>query len=82
MRGPNFSYVQDLRLTCFNDKNQHIGPLQTIAAFDFYEVNWCPLCGAVTLDEVVDGRLMRSFMQFPQITVNKRCETYLPPSPP
>lgn len=37
-------------------------------------VNWCKICGAVVVDEEVDGRTIIGKMKFPEITVTKNYE--------
>lgn len=64
-------------MTCFNEKNQHIGKLEkliTIPAELGYDVDavvrWCKYCGAVVVDKEVDNRVMGRYvdMKFPNIT--------------
>ena len=65
------------KLTCYNEKNQHMGNLKRIASFPECDVDrvvmWCHNCGAVVIYNEVDGRIMNSFipMKFPKITVDK-----------
>ncbi len=59
-------------MKCFNEKNQHIGRLETLRRFTHLDtesvVRWCPECGTVVIDREVDGRLMGSVvkMKFPK----------------
>jgi len=63
-------------MTCFNEKNQHIGKLETLKTYcldsilDVYaHIRWCPECGAVVIDRIVDGRQMGCYldMKFPGV---------------
>jgi len=62
-------------MICFNEKNEHIGDLQRIGSFlidamgVWASVCWCPTCGAVVIDEEVDGRRVGIFkeMKFPTL---------------
>lgn len=67
-----------MRPKCFNEKNQHNGDYlvelesyraDVIADVD-HVVSWCPECGAIVIDNVIDGRLMRAHvkMRWPKIT--------------
>jgi hypothetical protein len=64
-------------MTCFNEKNQHIGSLKVLRRFTHLDtesvVRWCPECGAVVIDREVDGRSMGCIvdMKFPEITKNR-----------
>lgn len=58
---------------CFDKKNKHIGKLKELNRFDTdwdceAVVKWCPRCGAIVIDRVVDGRRMGTYnkMQFPK----------------
>jgi len=61
-------------MKCFNEKNQHIGRLETLRRFTHLDtesvVRYCPECGAIVIDREVDGRIMGSVvkMKFPEIT--------------
>lgn len=61
-------------MSCFNEKNQHIGNLDTLRRFTHLDtesvVRWCSKCGAVVIDREVDGRRMGCVvnMKFPNIT--------------
>jgi hypothetical protein len=63
-------------MKCFNDEKQHIGDLQTLFNFGGIDTDrvlkWCPVCGAVVVDLMVDNRRMGTVvrMQFPEITKN------------
>jgi len=68
------------KLICF-EGNQHVGQLLEIFSFTSPDdsdeiVKWCPICGAVVIDQEVDnrvysGRIMQ--MRFPKWTKqNKR----------
>jgi len=62
-------------MSCFNEKNQHIGKL---VEFDRTRVTededavtrWCPRCGACVVDHEVDNRVVGHYtkMRFPDIT--------------
>lgn len=62
-------------MTCFNEKNQHVGDLQRLSSFlvdamgVWASVYWCPECGAVVIDQEVDGRRMGTMveMKFPTL---------------
>ena len=57
-------------MKCINEKNQHIGELLTISrknmdgGIDGIDsvVRWCPECGAIVVDQEVDGRIMGKYM--------------------
>ena len=62
-------------MACFDKNNKHIGKLKELNAFDLIwdceaSVKWCPKCGAVVIDRLVDGRRMGTYtdMHFPEIT--------------
>ena len=56
-------------MTCFNEKNQHVGNLQRLRSFlidamgVWASVYWCPVCGAVVIDQEIDGRRMGNVME-------------------
>lgn len=67
-------------MDCFNEKNQHIGDLETLARLPTgwtgetdAVVRWCPKCGAVVIDKEYDCRLASYYvkMKFPEITKRK-----------
>jgi hypothetical protein len=62
-------------MKCFNEKNQHIGPLKELDRTEItYDedvvVKWCPQCGATVVDHEYDCRVVGNFtkMVFPAIT--------------
>ena len=65
-------------MRCFNDNSGHVGPLKRLATFSGIDteraVMWCPRCGAVVIDVLVNGRRMGQMvsMRFPEITKEAR----------
>lgn len=64
-----------MTLDCFNEKNQHVGPLEELFNFGGIDTDrvlrWCPKCGAVVVDLDIDGRTMPGNvvkMRIPEIT--------------
>jgi len=64
-------------MNCYNEKNQHIGNLETLARFNIDGFNdkdavvqWCPECGAVVIYKEYDCRMAGNYvkMKFPIIT--------------